>query len=431
MATSNTLYPNIKAFSQKLDVALFDLDDSLHEAEGHLFDHGWNHVLRPWGLIWRIKNSEDQVLVDGGKVRALSEDERPGIGVKPRKCVDFFIKKLGLSISELNQDTLETAGFTQRHIEELLILKHYASQLSEETVYELFGNILERERISFFVQRIKTEGVIPLDGYEEVIRLKEAGFRIGIATNAPLEIATAVLEKLQLITFANSEVPLNRKTPTRNRSEVLDRLIRKGIIQSENDAVSDYTIRDMEQEPEVARRGAITSRQIDVIVSGSMANKPKPDKDPLEMADWIIRWNEAHRVNELRDELAQIKRNVQNNPAFHDLRDKGLQLTQEEREERKKILREYLREQTPGKSRVMFGDSGADARAGLAHGIPVVVRRSPYSTEANLIQAGATVIVDRFTEITPEMIRGEVPVVGQVEGSHGVPFPTLPRAARA
>lgn len=328
---------------------LFDLDDSLHEAEGHLFDRGWNHVLHPWYFLWRAKGEPGEE-----NLIPMTESQRPGIGVQPIQVARHFIRVLGLTLDRIDKEILEESNFKYR--EDLLELKQIAPYLTEEELAEKLAEIMEKERIAYFIQRISSEGVVPLPGYEVIPKLHEEGIKVGIVTNASLQIATAVLENLGFIEY---------------------------------------------EENSGARR--IKSKVIDVIVSGGMPESPKPTTAPLIMADWMMRWrqltpDEREEIKErLNHEFPEIA-SSRNGTGEHYLND-----------DTKTAVRNYLHgELSPnGKSVAFFGDSRSDVHAGVAYGILVIVRRSQYSDENTLRRLGATMIVDSFSEITPEMLLGE------------------------
>ena len=349
-------------------IVLFDLDDSLHEAEEHLFDYGWNHVLRPWGYLWRKKGDlgEEDLI-------AVSEDQRPGIGVRPKLVAKHFIRVLGMSLDDIDEERLIKLGF--KHHDELMVLKRKGSKLSPEELEAEFTNIIEKERIRYFVEKIRSEGIIPLDGYQIIPQLHEAGIKVGIVTNASLQIATMVLEKLGFIQYEETDGALK-----------------------------------------------IKSILIDVIVSGGMPEEPKPSPAPLEMANFIIRWkslgNEQRNAIKVRlsdNEALERVRRIHLTPWEQRKTHEGESLTaQEKRDLRRKLFGMFT-----DKPSAMFGDSGSDVKAASSYGIPIIiVRRSQYSDEQSLRKLGATHIVTSFAEITPLMLLGESSVtLASVEGS--------------
>jgi len=291
--------------SKKL--VIFDLDDTLHEAEKHLMGLGWNHLLAPWNSYFR----------DYGQDKTnLRQAPAPGLGVNTRQVIQFFINRLGIDLNQVKDQDLKDVNFDEKHIQELHALRDeelkkkeqykdldtflegvyndpnlsdegkldygYLDRLNEEklrargitdseTIEQLLAeraikqehirkivNVMERERISCLLPIVQKEGVKVIPGALEMVsRFKQAGYEYAIVTQSPLGLARAIFEKMGLI---------------------------EDVKPGRNDG------RDTQ------------------VIAGTMVAKPKPDKEPIQKAEWIVNW-EAFDPQE-RADIRQALRNT-------------------------------------------------------------------------------------------------------------------------
>lgn len=303
---------------------LFDLDETLHYSEEHLKTPSWNHLLSPWGWVWKL---QDNQCYEG--FQFVQDKQRPERGINPHQFIGRLIETLGLELAKIGRSDLEVAGFQPQNIEALLRLKERSSD--EDNLTAKMTKILFREWATFLVNRVKQEGVVPVPGAAEMVkRFHEAGYKIGVVTQAPQKYAQEVLKCLGLW------------TPKRDE------------------------------------------RIVDVIVSGEMVRKPKPDPEPLMLANWLLGWKE-----QLACALAQ----------------KGAILTREERAE---LAKSWWRESmTTHRPKAYIGDTRSDVEAGVAFGIPVIIIRGEGTDPEQLRELGAALVVKHPDEVMPDILEKE------------------------
>jgi phosphoglycolate phosphatase-like HAD superfamily hydrolase len=332
--TINTPILNRKKGPYNNGTVFFDMDDTLHEAEKHLMKHGWRHLIRPFGYEWKPDGEEGRL-----GLKPVSADQEPGVGIRPLEVAKHFIQTLGLSLDGINVERFAQMDF--QRIDELLTLQKQKESMSEDAFIIAFAKILEAERIDFTCQRIRGVGVKPMPGaYETVSSFHDDGYRVVIVTSSPDKIAKLVLEDLDLINYIDEE-----------------------------------------------KHKPLWSK-IDVIVSGDMPKKPKPAKDPIELADRIIWYLSLERVYEERFRAYQLSDDPQ-----------------------EYALLQAINSTLPAmkKAKAYFGDSWSDAKAGKEYGIPTIIIFNPvFDSENTTVQklraAGATFIIPTLEGMGPRLL---------------------------
>ncbi|HLD01335.1 MAG TPA: HAD family hydrolase [Patescibacteria group bacterium] len=340
-----------------------DLDDSHHNAEDFHFRESWRHLTRPFGWEWKPDAPDGRMsAVERALLIPITPDLEPGVGKLPLDVCRHFINELGLSLHAIDPERFKSLGFSKT--DELLALRDRAENLPREEVVEEFARILEAERILFTLDLIKREGVIPLEGSREaVFALDQKGIKTVIVTNAPERIARAVVEKLGYRTY--KEIAVTMPDGTQEPRQVVDRSI------------------------------------VPVIISGNQVRKRKPDPEALELADLHIGWYSLDdKGRGPTRQAVQARR--------RELAPKGEPLTDGHKRVLLDVFKRSVHEATGVKGLAMYGDSGSDDGAGSAHGVPRVIRTNGHSAVEKFQERGA-VVVPRFDDVTPPMLRGEVP----------------------
>lgn len=214
-----------------IPIILFDLDETLHKSVT-LKAAAWKHILSGLGFCW-----EEDKENDGSELPGVATDLRPQRGLAPQEFIRQLIVNLGITTESIDEVRLKKAGFQPQPVKRLLEIKQEGTKRT--TVTDDFITVVKDEWASRLLQAVKDLGVEAVEGAPEMVkRFHDAGFRIGIVTQAPNEYAQAVLRSLGLITKETS--------------------------------------------------------YIEAIVSGEMVAKPKPDPEPLMLATQIILFTELY-----------------------------------------------------------------------------------------------------------------------------------------
>src|SRR3989338_46826 len=169
---------------------LIDLDDTLHAAEDPLMGEGWNHLLLPWGRIWKAYEGSDP-----GDLIPVTEEERPGVGVNTLQVIRHFIETFHLTLDQLQEDVIRNGSFI--FAQQILALKDECR--GKDMPMEDLIDLLEKERIAFLTRWVGEYGVTPLPGAAEMVqRIHDAGYKLGIVTHSSLGLASIILAKLGL-----------------------------------------------------------------------------------------------------------------------------------------------------------------------------------------------------------------------------------------
>lgn len=347
-----------------------DLDDTLHQAEFHVMGRRWNHLLQPWGVVWERYGKEKSEYPEGTR---FSEDlGKPGVGVSTDKVISFFIEKYGLDINVLNPENMAQAGFAESCIQQILDIQ--TGDLTPDKKIEDIVKSLDREGKRSSAQLIREGNVVKaVEGAPEMItRLHEAGFIIPVITQSDLSIAQTILEQLGFIQY--DEVPFQYQTG------------RDGKI------VEISSLKHVRK-----------ASSVDLIITASMVENPKPAPDPFRKAEWIINLHAA-----TTEERQSIRSNLTGSEIYSRREKEKRPFTDDEKRE----LRTRAEKLTPNGIKIVgyLGDSKSDVRAAGRFRIPVVIIRTPYNSREELEEVAekekATMIfVESPNQVTPDMFR--------------------------
>lgn len=168
---------------------LFDLDDTLHEAEDRLMSQGWNHILKPWGRVWNKSSGKTHLI-------GVRNDQRPGVGINTREVIKHFITVLPLKLPDISIHTISNEWIYK---DELINLIHLSKKENVPLINLI--NLLEKERVAFLIRYIEKRGITPIPHAVDMVkRFSKAGYKIGIVTQSPKSLALLILEQLGLLT---------------------------------------------------------------------------------------------------------------------------------------------------------------------------------------------------------------------------------------
>lgn len=209
---------------------LIDIDDTMHEAEDHIMRDMWNELLAPWNIVWK----PTKYTIPEGQL--VTEDERPGVGVRPREVVEHFIQLYGLNPLETSIDALLKLGLSE---EQISYMQNRWITLSHEQRVQEWTDMLEGARVGIPERIVKERGVVAIPGSVEGVRsLKRSmndgkeNYGVAFVSSGSETYARAVLDALGL-----TEGP-------------------------KNDEKSDY----------------------EILIAGDMVQHPKPHREPHDMA---------------------------------------------------------------------------------------------------------------------------------------------------
>ncbi len=228
-----TFYPPALPLYTEKPMVMVDCDDTLHDAEDHIMARTWNALLAPWGVVWKQFEDSDP------EARFITDEERPGVGIRPLEVVKHFMKnidKLDMSPLTANEDLILKLGVRKEDFDRM---KGEWNSFSNEDQLDQWARLLETSRNSLGVEIVKEYGVREIPGAVDLLRrIHEAGYSIGIVTSGSLSYAREVLGQL-------------------------------GLVHHHPD-------------------GSITA-DYDMVVAGDMVQKPKPDPEPLEHTVELMR----------------------------------------------------------------------------------------------------------------------------------------------
>ncbi|KKQ23977.1 MAG: hypothetical protein US40_C0009G0021 [Candidatus Roizmanbacteria bacterium GW2011_GWC2_37_13] len=218
-------------------VLLFDLDETIVFSE-EMKAKAWSDILKVFGFCWEKENT------DG--LTSISEELRPATGLSPHDFIKNLIENLSLLYRTIN---LYGENLSPEEVEYRKNLSHLL--LDPEKLEKMIGimkdywtfSLVEQAKLFAIEDKIKE---VP-GAAETIKKVREKGYRIGIITQAPIQYAEEVLAYLGLI----------------------DRDDRSNDI-------------------------------IDVVVSGDMVEKPKPDPESLILATDLIFQKVAVEAEERR-----------------------------------------------------------------------------------------------------------------------------------
>lgn len=219
-------------------VILFDLDETIHFSE-EMKVKAWTDILRPFGYCW------EEEAVDG--LKSVPKDKRPkSLGLSPHDFIAVLIKNLGLSNMNIN---LYGEDLTPDEIK-------YRKSLSEllfdgekiEKMIRIMKNYWSTSLVNEAKHFAKEGRVQEVPGaVEAIMTARNKKYRIGVVTQAPAEYAEIILKSL-------------------------------GLLRSES-----------------------KENFIDVVISGDMVKRPKPDPESLILATELIIIQEAIKKKEARE----------------------------------------------------------------------------------------------------------------------------------
>ncbi len=306
---------------QVVPLVMSDMDDTLHKAEERVMRDTWNIMLEPWGITWKPTASTNP------DNRLVKEEERPGVGIRPLEVLKHFVRTYGLDLANVDELKLHALGLP---VEAINQLRANWAQLEPDQRVDELGVLLEGRRKLIPEQIVKDTGVEEIHGAVAMLRrLREGGNAIAVVTSGSLTYAQNVMEGL-------------------------------GIVE-----------RDEE--------GNVIRADYDMLVSGDMVAKAKPDPESLHLTKQILG---------LVDE-AEGKPDVEYRPV------------------------------------AMIGDSGSDVGLAKNAGIPLILLRdTEYMSEGKKAGYKAELgdrlqLIHNWDEVTPE---GLIAQLALVEGrmNHGM-----------
>ncbi len=194
MDNSISFQPPALPLYQQRPLVMFDLDDTMHEAENHIMAYTWNALLAPWNVVWRPFEGTNP------KARFITEKERPGVGLKPLNVVKHFmtnIEDLDMNPKAANEDLIYKLGVKPEDL--ISIRERWTSMDSTEHLDE-WAKLLESARNSLGVQIVKEYGIKEIPGAPDLMRaVHDADFAVGIITQGSLDYVREVVNQLGLV----------------------------------------------------------------------------------------------------------------------------------------------------------------------------------------------------------------------------------------
>lgn len=190
-----TFYPPALPLYTEKPMVMVDCDDTLHDAEDHIMARTWNALLAPWGVVWKQFEDSDP------EARYITDEERPGVGIRPLEVVKHFINNIGLDMSPLtaNEELILKLGVSKKDFDKM---KEDWTLLPSEDRLDRWARLLETSRNSLGVEIVKKYGVREIPGAVDLLRrIHDAGFSIGVVTSGSLPYAREVLNQLGLVHY--------------------------------------------------------------------------------------------------------------------------------------------------------------------------------------------------------------------------------------
>jgi phosphoglycolate phosphatase-like HAD superfamily hydrolase len=203
---------------------LVDVDDTMIASEEGHMARSWNALLEPWNVVWKRFDDSNP------ESRFITETERPGVGIRPLEVVKHFmnnIESLDMSPLTANDEAIYKLGVSP---EDFHTIKERWSSIQPDQRINEWATLLEKARGGLGLELIRKYGVKEIPGATEMVRnIHDSGYKVAFVTQAGLPMAREILYQLGLI----------RRLP-------------------DGSYTGDY----------------------EVLVTGDMVEKPKPDPEP-------------------------------------------------------------------------------------------------------------------------------------------------------
>jgi len=265
-------------------VFLFDLDETIVFSE-EMKSKAWTDILKAFGFCW---NENEQV--DG--LKNVPDELRPKTGTSPHDFIGQLVDSLELLQKQVD---LSEQNLSPNEIKYQQSLANLPDKDKRESMIRIMKDYWSQSLINEAILQAKKEEIKEVLGVSEAIRsLYGKGFRIGVTTQAPLEYAKVVLNYLGLIDKSDE------------RQDV-----------------------------------------VDVIVSGDMVERSKPDPESFVLAMELIYIKTA-----IEEREEQLKREL---------------LIKEKVDLGKSIYLQFFDENLIPGPEAVVGDSGSDIKAGKSY----------------------------------------------------------------